>query len=61
MIRRKPKEKLLQIDSGYYCAGIVIYKDAVIKAAPIIKWMQGKTEAFVRNYCKRKKFILNEI
>lgn len=36
-------------------------RSAVIKAAPIVRWMIGKTEEFVKGYCARKKFKLNDI
>jgi len=60
LITRKPQEKLFQIDSGYYCAGIII-KSIVIKTAPVLHWMIGKTEKFIKNYCEKKKFKLKEI
>lgn len=52
------KEQLIQIDSGYYCAGAVVIDDKIIEAAPIIKWMEGKTLDFIKRYCKVKQFKL---
>jgi len=47
---------LIRIDAPHYCAGIVIHKGVVIKAAPILFWTVDKSEKYVLNYFKRKRF-----
>ena len=55
------QEKLIQIDSGYFCAGLVIYKDRIIAIAPIIAYMKKNnwTLEQIRQYCIKKKWRLN--
>jgi len=51
---------LIFIDTGYACAGIVITDNEtrkVIKAAPIYRWMVGKTYEEVMRWRKIKKFV----
>lgn len=50
-------EKLIRIDSGYFCAAVVLYKGKVIKAAPILSYMNGLSEKRVLDYCRRKEWI----
>lgn len=35
-------ETLIQIDTGYACAGIIVRDGRVVEAAPIFRWMLGK-------------------
>jgi len=35
---------LVQFDSGYFCAGAVFVDGKCVHAAPIIRWMVGKTK-----------------
>lgn len=45
-----------QIDSGYYCAGLIEEKGVVIEAAPIIKWMINKQFNYIKLYCKQRNY-----
>jgi hypothetical protein len=50
------KETLAQITAPKpraFCAGIVLWDDKVIEAAPIVKYMKGWTRDRVRTYCAR--------
>lgn len=49
---------MIRITAPHYCAGAVVYKSVVIDAAPIIRWMTGKTIAELRRYCARKGYRL---
>ena len=49
---------ILQIDSGYFCAGVVLDNDRVQRTAPIVKYMLGWTLQRVRDYCERKSWRL---
>ena len=55
------EEKLIQIDSGYFCAGLVIRKDRIITIAPIMAYMKKNdwTLEQIRQYCIKKKWRLN--
>jgi hypothetical protein len=46
---------MIRITTPYFCAGGVVCNGVVIDAAPIIKWMIGKTIADLHRYCERKK------
>ena len=47
---------LLQFDSGYFCAGAEFEGSLLVctQAAPIIRWMIGKSYDDVYTYAKRK-------
>ena len=49
-------EILAQITAPHFVAGIVLWDDVVVEAAPIVGFMKkGKwTRAVVRDYCERK-------
>ena len=49
-------ETLATIDAPHFHAGIVLWDDVVIEAAPIVAYMKkGKwTRTVVREYCKAK-------
>lgn len=42
------ERKLYQIDAGYGCGGAVAIDDIIIEAAPIFKWMVGKSIHFIK-------------
>lgn len=47
---------MIRIDAPHFCAGAVVENSAIVDAAPIIKWMIGKTIDQVMDYCHRKKW-----
>lgn len=47
---------MIRITSPYFCAGCVIENGLIVRAAPIIKYMIGKTPGWVRTYCQKKKW-----
>lgn len=47
-------ETLAQIDAPHFCAGIVLWNDAVTEAADIVKYMRKWSRDRVRDYCKTK-------
>jgi hypothetical protein len=54
--------KTLQLKNKAYTAGLVI--DATgkcIRAAPIIKWMIGKGERWIRQHCKQHAITVEEV
>lgn len=54
---------LAQIDSGHFCAGIVLFDDRVFRAAPILHYMaKGQwTRDKVRTYCQRKGWKISVV
>jgi hypothetical protein len=54
------EEKLVQIDSGYFCAGLVFDKNHIISIAPVIGYMKKNdwTLTQVQQYCIKKKWKL---
>lgn len=52
--------RLLRVVSHYFVAGAIWEKTddqwKCIRAAPIIKWMVGKSPEFVADYIKKKKW-----
>jgi hypothetical protein len=57
------EERLFQIDSGYYVAGIVfdLKTRRAVESAPIVRWMVGKDFEWIKGYCKRKRFIFRKV
>lgn len=49
------KEKLFQVQTSYFTAGIVVKNKKIIKAAPILKWAIGKTLSQFEVWAKTKK------
>jgi hypothetical protein len=49
---------LFQITAPYFTAGGTIVCGTVIEVAPIIKYLKGKTDKQVYEYCKRKQWKL---
>jgi hypothetical protein len=49
-------EELARITSKYFCAGIVLHPFhlTVIDAAPIVKYLKGKSFNEAINYCHKK-------
>lgn len=52
---------LWQIDSGYFCAGLEAQGQRIVLAAPIIKWMIGKSIPDMRSYCAGRKWKMVEV
>ena len=48
------KETLASIDAPHFNAGIVLWDDLVIEAAPIVRYMRKWPRDRVRSYCKDK-------
>ena len=49
-------EKVIQIDTGYFCAGIVVENGICIDAAPILKWAIGKREQDIKSWSRIKRW-----
>lgn len=45
---------LVQIDTGYACAGVMSEDGVITETAPIFKWMVGKTVQEVKKWPKIK-------
>lgn len=54
--------KLLRITANHFCAGAETDKnEVVVKTAPILKYMKGRTIWWIKRYCKKKKWELEII
>lgn len=47
-------ETLAQIEAPHFHAGIVLWDDKVVEAAPIVKYFKGCRREAVRKYCAEK-------
>ena len=52
---------LYQLDSGYYCAGIVIAEGRVVRAAPILKWTVGKEPVWLVEWCRNRSITIRHV
>ena len=48
------RETLAAIDAPHFYAGVVLWDDKVVEAAPIVKYMKKWDRDRVRSYCKSK-------
>ena len=46
--------KLVQVKAPHFTAGFVSDGKQIVEAAPILKYMVGKGESWVRHYIKQK-------
>lgn len=55
-------DKLWQVTSTYFCAGVYETYDGIISdAAPILKWIVNKRMFWFKEYSKSKNWSLKEI
>ena len=43
-------DELVQITSGYFCAGLVVSGGVVVQAAPILGWARGKSWKWLKSW-----------
>lgn len=52
----------MRLTTKGYCAGIVLnHKGVCMEAAPILRWMIGKGEAWIKQHCKKHHIILEDV
>lgn len=54
-------ETLARIVAPHFCAGIVLWDDKVVEAAPIVKYMRKWSRAKVRDYCADKGWKISVV
>jgi len=56
-------ETLAVIDAPHFHAGIVLFDDVVVEAAPIVGYMKKRrwSRDKVRAYCERKKWTVSVV
>jgi hypothetical protein len=54
-------EALIQVDTGYACFCLVVRDGVVVEAAPIAKWVMGKSVEYVVSYFRRKGASVVEV
>ena len=52
---------LIQIDSGYFCAGVELINNQVTLFAPILYYMRGWNIQRIESYCHTKKWKLSKL
>lgn len=48
-------------DSKPFTAGIVLFDDKVVEAAPIVRYMKGRTRTWVRTFCAKRKWEISVV
>jgi len=51
---RQPHYYLWRITAPHFCAGILIWNDVVMDAAPIVRWMKGYSTSWINRHCTIK-------
>ena len=46
---------LYQVDVGYFCAGVEVQDNIIVRAAPILRWSCGKPLSALQSWVKTKK------
>lgn len=54
-------EILARITAPHFCAGIVLWDDKVVEAAPIVRRMKGWSRAKVRDHCRDKGWTISVV
>lgn len=55
-------ERLIYVDAPHFCAGLLLRDGVGVEpTAPILRWAVGKSEAYLRDYFKRKKWRAIEL
>ena len=49
--------KLIRITTSYFCLGIEVEDDKIVKAPPILRWAMGKNPQEVKDYFTRKETL----
>lgn len=44
-----------------FTAGIVLWDDKVVEAAPIVRYMKKKSRDWVRDYCKQRGWSISVV
>jgi len=44
---------MIRITAPHFCAGAIFRHGKIVEAAPIIKWMIGRSVADMRRYCEQ--------
>lgn len=52
---------MIRLTSKWFCAGVVLQKDRVIRCAPILSYMQGWTRKRVLDYANGRFWKAEEI
>jgi hypothetical protein len=54
-------ETLAVIDAPHFYAGVVLWNDKVVEAAPIVKYMRKWSRDRVRVYCQQKGWKISVV
>ena len=55
---KKHAEDIVQVDSGYFCAGIFLVNYKIVDAAPVLRWAIGKHIDWFEQYAAKKRWKL---
>lgn len=51
---------LVQITAPHFCAGLVVERDKVVEAAPILGWTMGQPYSYIKRICVRRGWRVHE-
>ncbi len=52
---------LWRITAPHFCAGILVWNNVVMNAAPILAWMKGRHTTWINGYCTRKGWTVEYV
>lgn len=54
--------ELWQVAAPHFCAGVIVGADGIIKrAAPILRYVEGKRLQWLKTYCQHKRWEINSV
>jgi hypothetical protein len=54
MPKEAPIETFVRVVAPHFVAGLIVVDNRVFEAAPILSWMIGKDQQWIRSYFKKK-------
>lgn len=54
----KPEDTLLIVDSGRFCAAVIVREGVIIDAAPILRFTMRRSLEWLAEHCRKKGWKL---
>lgn len=54
-------QRVLQLSNKAYTAGVIFDSRGIcVQAAPILQWMIGRSEAWIKMHCRKHHIVIQE-
>ena len=55
------ERKLYRVTTSYFCAGVEVTNQVITGTAPILRWVQGQTLAYLISWIAKKGGTVTEV